>query len=104
MPGQDTGFHDHDGSSGVVAVLRGVVREERLCVGGPPISAVYDAGEAFDFGPTDIHRVRHAGVGPTVTLHVYSPRLSTMGAYEISPDGRLARHRLPEGAALAPLV
>jgi hypothetical protein len=48
--------------------------------------------------------VRHAGTGPTVTLHVCSPRLRTMDAYEISPDGRLARHRLPEGAALSPLA
>ncbi|HEY7076349.1 MAG TPA: cysteine dioxygenase family protein [Solirubrobacteraceae bacterium] len=103
MPGHDTGFHDHDGASGFVVVLRGVVREERLCVGGPPISAIYGAGDTFDFGPHDIHRVRHAGTGPTVTLHVYSPRLRGMGAYAISPDGRLARHRLPEGAALAPL-
>src|SRR5829696_1205232 len=38
MPGHDTGFHDHDGAAGAVAVARGTVREERLCLTGPPVS------------------------------------------------------------------
>src|SRR4051794_14724582 len=33
MPGHDTGFHDHDVSSGAVTVLHGQVLEERLTVG-----------------------------------------------------------------------
>ena len=31
---QDTGFHDHDGSRGAVAVVDGALRERRLAVGG----------------------------------------------------------------------
>jgi hypothetical protein len=30
MPGHDTGFHDHDGCGGAVAVVEGAVREERI--------------------------------------------------------------------------
>src|SRR3954465_2963263 len=33
MDGQDTGFHDHDGSAGSVSVVRGRLREERLRIG-----------------------------------------------------------------------
>src|SRR2546423_2333199 len=68
MPGHDTGFHDHDLSSGAVTVVSGSVREERLHVGEPMTAAVYGAGETFDFSASDIHRVTHAGASPAVTL------------------------------------
>ena len=43
--GNDTGFHDHDLSSGAVAVVEGEVTEERLVVGGPPRRLHHAAGE-----------------------------------------------------------
>ncbi|HMD56905.1 MAG TPA: cysteine dioxygenase family protein [Solirubrobacteraceae bacterium] len=91
MEDHDTGFHDHDISSGGVAVVSGTVREERLAIDGPPRQRSVKAGESFHFSPSDIHRVRHAGSGPAVTLHVYSPPLLRMGAYVIGDDGVLAR-------------
>ena len=59
MPGHDTGFHDHDGSAGAVAVLDGRV-EERLRLLEAPIPVVYGPGEVLEFGASEIHRVRHA--------------------------------------------
>ena len=104
MPGHDTGFHDHDLSSGAVAVLEGEVREERLLLGsGSASSRAYSAGELFDFSPADIHRVVHHGDVPTVTLHVYSPRIARPGAYSIGTDGALRRHQVPSGEELRPL-
>ncbi len=103
MEEQDTGFHDHDISSGAVAVVSGRVREERLTLDGEPIDAVYEAGESFRFAPTDIHRVRHIGDTPTVTLHAYSPPLLSMGAYVIQDDGRLDRREVPSSEELRPL-
>jgi quercetin dioxygenase-like cupin family protein len=104
MPGHDTGFHDHDVSSGAVTVLRGQVLEERLTVGRVgTLSSVYSAGDTFDFSPSDIHRVTHAGGEPTVTLHVYSPRIERPGAYTVSDDGVLRRHPVPGGQELRPL-
>jgi hypothetical protein len=45
---QDTGFHDHDGSRGAVAVVGGALAERRLAVGGPPPpTAIHPAGAAF---------------------------------------------------------
>ena len=104
MPGHDTGFHDHDLSSGAVTVVSGSVREERLRVGAEVTSSVYGSGETFDFTSSDIHRVVHAGDAPTVTLHAYSPRLRRMGAYAIGDGGALQRHPLAYGEELRPLV
>ena len=67
----DTGFHDHDLSAGAVAVA---------------------AGSSFSFTASDIHRVLHAGEGPAVTVHAYSPPLMRMGSYMVEPNGQLLRH------------
>jgi len=91
----DTGFHDHDLSAGAVAVAAGSVREDRLALGRPveePISRVAVAGGSFTFTASDIHRVLHAGEGPAVTIHAYSPPLVRMGSYMVEPSGRLLRH------------
>ncbi|HEY2141253.1 MAG TPA: cysteine dioxygenase family protein [Solirubrobacteraceae bacterium] len=102
MDHHDTGFHDHDVSGGAVAVLSGRVREERLTIDGPPRKRAFNAGETFHFSPADIHRVRHAGLDPAVTLHVYSPPLLRMGAYVVGEHGVLARHPLSSGEELRP--
>jgi len=104
MPGQDTGFHDHDLSSGAVTVIQGSVREDRLALAEQDVGATYGAGETFDFCPSDIHRVSHHGDEPTVTLHVYSPPLARMGAYVIEPSGALTRHPVAEDEELRPLA
>jgi predicted metal-dependent enzyme (double-stranded beta helix superfamily) len=91
----DTGFHDHDLSAGAVAVAAGAVREDRLALGRSieePISRLARAGSSFSFGAADIHRVLHAGEGPAVTIHAYSPPLTRMGSYTVEPTGELRRH------------
>ncbi len=103
MDDHDTGFHDHDRSCGAVAVVSGAVREERLALGGEPRGRTFDAGRSFHFSASDIHRVRHAGADPAVTLHVYSPPLSRMGAYAIGDDGVLVRHAMSSAEELRPL-
>jgi predicted metal-dependent enzyme (double-stranded beta helix superfamily) len=91
----DTGFHDHDLSAGAVAVAAGAVREERLVLGrgvDSPIARTARAGSSFGFGASDIHRVLHAGEGPAVTIHAYSPPLLRMGSYSVEESGQLRRH------------
>ena len=95
MNDHDTGFHDHDLSAGAVAVAHGSVREERLVLGrsiDEPIGRIASAGMQFSFGASDIHRVLHAGEGPAVTIHAYSPPLTRMGSYTVEPTGQLRRH------------
>jgi quercetin dioxygenase-like cupin family protein len=91
---QDTGFHDHDESAAGVAVISGRVREERLRLGAEPAVREALAGEVFSMPAVAIHRVLHAGDGPAVTIHAYSPPLTRTGAYRIGPDGVLEREPL----------
>ena len=104
MDDHDTGFHDHDLSAGAVAVVDGAVAEDRLVLGGEPATHVFEQGAAFSFTAADIHRVRHAGEAPAVTIHAYSPPLWRMGAYEILPGGELRRHSLSYAEELRPLA
>ena len=103
MPGHDTGFHDHDLSSGAVSVVRGSVLEERLGI-GQTSSRIYTPGQTFDFTSAEIHRVTHAGDIGAVTVHAYSPRLRRMGAYAVTRDGALQRHALGYGEELRPVT
>jgi predicted metal-dependent enzyme (double-stranded beta helix superfamily) len=104
MDDHDTGFHDHDVSAGAVAVVSGAVCEERLTIDGPPRGHVFPVGGSFHFSPADIHRVRHAGSGPAVTLHAYSPPLVRMGAYVIGGDRVLVRHPMSYLQELRPIA
>ncbi|HEY3764102.1 MAG TPA: cysteine dioxygenase family protein [Gaiellales bacterium] len=89
---QDTGFHDHDGSRGAVAVVGGALLERRLAVGGPPPpTAIHPTGASFSFGATHIHDVTQTGATVATSLHVYSPPLGEMGFYEVTADGMLSR-------------
>jgi predicted metal-dependent enzyme (double-stranded beta helix superfamily) len=103
MDDHDTGFHDHDTSSGALAVARGQVREERLGIGGVALDRTLGAGETVDFAASDIHRVTHAGNGPAITINAYSPPLWRMGAYEVKPSGELQRHSVSYAEELRPI-
>jgi mannose-6-phosphate isomerase-like protein (cupin superfamily) len=101
LPGHDTGFHDHDDSAAVVAVAEGRVAEERLSLAGV-VSETYGPGEAVRVPPEAIHRVRHAGDEPAVSIHVYSPPLRRVGTYEVGDDGALLRHARDAETPLRP--
>ena len=88
---QDTGFHDHDDSGAGIAVVSGRVREDRLTLAGGTRSRELGPGQTFTVAPVAIHRVLHAGQGPAVTIHAYSPPLRRTGAYRVGPEGELER-------------
>jgi quercetin dioxygenase-like cupin family protein len=94
MPGHDTGFHDHDHSAAAIAVLDGAIAEERLALSGT-VHRTLTRGDAVTIAREAIHRVRHAGAEPAVTLHAYSPPLQRVGTYEVAADGALLRHPRP---------
>jgi len=99
----DTGWHDHDTSSGAVAVTRGAVVENRPRLGGEPVSRTLAAGTAFAFGPDHIHRMAGA-VDGSVSIHAYSPPLWRMGQYSISPSGVMRRYSVSYADELRPLA
>jgi predicted metal-dependent enzyme (double-stranded beta helix superfamily) len=101
MHGHDTGFHDHDDSEAVVAVAEGQVAEERLSLAGV-VAEVYGPGEAVAVPSAAIHRVRHAGDEPAVSIHVYSPPLRRVGTYEVAENGALLRHASAADTPLRP--
>jgi predicted metal-dependent enzyme (double-stranded beta helix superfamily) len=93
--GQETGFHDHDLSSGAVHVCEGQLVEERLELRDGAFlraSVGRGRGTTFDFDASHVHSLRHAG-GPelAVSIHVYSPALWRMGYYEVGSDSVLRR-------------
>ena len=103
MPGHDTGFHDHDGAAGAVAVVAGSICEERLRFGAAPTRSEHEAGEVLTFGPDDIHRVTHLSGEPAITIHAYSPQLRRMGTYFEGPGGVLMRRAQDEDEELRPV-
>lgn len=98
----DTGWHDHDLSSGAVRVVRGALLESRPRIAGDPLARIVHAGERISFGPDHIHRLSCAQDG-SVSLHAYSPPLWRLGQYSISADGVMRRHSISYAEELRPL-
>ena len=74
LDAQDTGYHDHDLSSGAVHIVGGSLCEDYFY--------------RDDKGWIDVRtRERHAGGPPASSIHVYSPALWRMGYYEPGEGG-----------------
>lgn len=90
---QDTGYHDHDVSSGAVCVVEGELVEDYLYRGDDgwirEQTRSRAAGSVWHFDPASIHGLRHPGGPPVTSIHVYSPALWRMGHYEAGPLGLL---------------
>jgi hypothetical protein len=96
LDAQDTGYHDHDRSSGAVYVCEGRLCEDYFVRDADgwirEKTKEHLAGSVFDFDSSYIHGVRHAGGPPATSLHAYSPALWRMGHYELGQQtGALGR-------------
>jgi predicted metal-dependent enzyme (double-stranded beta helix superfamily) len=93
LDAQDTGYHDHDVSSGAVSIVEGVLSEDYLYRDEDgwikEKTRQRTAGETWHFDASSIHGLRHAGGPPATSIHVYSPALWRMGHYEAGPLGLL---------------
>ena len=98
----DTGWHDHDVSSGAVHVVEGALRESTLRLGGEPGERIVPAGRSFAFGPDHIHRLC-GQAGRSVSLHAYSPPLCRLGQYAVDDNGVLRRVSVSYAEELRPL-
>jgi quercetin dioxygenase-like cupin family protein len=85
LPGQTTGFHDHGESEGAFTVALGTLEERE-----PGDARTLGAGESWAFGRDYVHDVRNTSDAPAVSVHVYSPPLSTMTRYEETGEGLVA--------------
>jgi hypothetical protein len=94
---QSTELHDHGGSLGALTLVTGSLdemrwdgaklRRRRLTAGDQaafPLGWVHDVVWAPDSSPH---------VGPTLSVHAYSPPLSAMSYYEVTHRNTLRRMR-----------
>jgi predicted metal-dependent enzyme (double-stranded beta helix superfamily) len=111
LPGQSTGFHDHGGSAGAFGVVWGDLHE--CVVPGPGQGAPaslrprphdrsgaapgdtlikrVSPGVVRTFGPRYVHDVRNTSESSVaVSVHAYSPPLSEMTRYNLTPGGLVA--------------
>jgi hypothetical protein len=100
--GNDTGWHDHDISSGAVHVVRGALVESNPRIGGAHLRTVVAEGGTFSFGPDHIHRLTDEA-GQAISLHAYSPPLWRLGQYSIDDGGVMRRVSVSYADELRPL-
>jgi len=101
-PGNDTGWHDHDISSGAVRVVRGTLMESNPRIGGAHTQMAITEGGSICFGPDHIHRLT-GEAQQSISLHAYSPPLWRLGQYTIGDDGVLRRVSVCYADELRPL-
>jgi quercetin dioxygenase-like cupin family protein len=101
-PGSDTGWHDHDTSSGAVQVVEGALAEFELRLGASERRHEYHAGDCFSFDPSHIHRLV-CETGCAVSIHAYSAPLWRLGQYSVDHDGALHRVSVTYADELRPL-
>ncbi len=89
LPGQSTGFHDHGGANGAFGVVWGQLDEHVVPRGAVTAHAKsLPAGQVRSFGPHHVHDVRNSSAGSVaVSVHAYSPPLSAMTRYDLTPGG-----------------
>jgi predicted metal-dependent enzyme (double-stranded beta helix superfamily) len=101
-PENDTGWHDHDISSGAVAVVDGALKEYNPRIGGSHVEVQVEGGVSFAFGPEHIHRL--VGFADrSVSIHAYSPPLWRLGQYSIDEGGVMRRLSVSYADELHPL-
>ncbi|MBO2450472.1 cysteine dioxygenase family protein [Actinomadura barringtoniae] len=101
-PENDTGWHDHDVSSGAVRVVAGALEENNPRIGGAHVQTVIPEGQSFSFGADHIHRLVGAA-DASVSIHAYSPPLWRLGQYSISDDGVMRRVSVSYADELRPM-
>jgi hypothetical protein len=91
MPGQCTGFHDHDSSDVGIAIARGVIVERQLQLPTGATALELRHGDTRQGPAGYIHSVAHGEGGPAVSIHCYSPPLMKVGQYRVDRCGVLRR-------------
>jgi predicted metal-dependent enzyme (double-stranded beta helix superfamily) len=92
-------LHDHGGSFGVVHVVEGELVEtytDRRSR-NPLRSRLVAAGDTLEVPSTCIHEVWNTHADPALSVHVYSPPLTTMTFYDHRPEHYLEPLRTARG-------
>ncbi len=90
LAGQQTGFHDHGDSAGAFAVISGCLTERTAPYWRPEASGrKLRSGSIRSFGSQFVHDVRNESTEAAVSIHAYSPPLTSMRRFEVTEHGRL---------------
>lgn len=92
MPGQGTGFHDHDLSSVGLAIAQGMVVERQMLIPTGATRLELTPGSSRQGGPGYIHSAAWGSGDPAVSIHAYSPPLLKVGQFRADENGVLRRH------------
>ena len=84
--GAETGWHDHAGSPGALAVASGSVVEETWALGAVQRRRLAE-GDSSSSDAEHVHNVCGRGKGRSLTVHAYAPRLVEMTAHTLRPAG-----------------
>jgi mannose-6-phosphate isomerase-like protein (cupin superfamily) len=94
---QSSDWHDHSGSSGAFAVTSGRLQEQRRAADLVSVaSRTLGPGQHATFGPNHIHDVDYLSGEPAVSIHAYSPPLTSLTFYDRTDFGFVAREVIPE--------
>ena len=105
LRGHHTELHDHGGSSGAFAVVQGSLTEVRVTTDRTStLHRTVGESQSVAITPTTVHDVFNPVDTPAISLHAYSPPLSSMNYYELGGRGlqlqrTTAEHELSEQAA-----
>jgi quercetin dioxygenase-like cupin family protein len=95
-PGGRIDLHDHGSSAGAVTVTSGELRETTVVNADSDSvrceTKVVRTGEAVTFGAHYVHDFANVGESPAVSVHVYSPRLTSMSYFEFVEGGLALSH------------
>jgi mannose-6-phosphate isomerase-like protein (cupin superfamily) len=81
-------MHDHGGSSGAFWVVSGRLREDfSTSLAGRIRRREVSAGNGIAFGPRYFHDVINDRPEAATSVHVYSPRLTSLTHYRLTPAG-----------------
>lgn len=94
-PGGQVTLHDHGSSTGAITVIDGVLTEaipRRDDAGRLGLdSRELHGGTTLAFAEGHVHDVTNESGRHALSLHVYSPALTHMTQYDLTPDGLVAR-------------
>lgn len=86
-------LHDHAGSLGALTVVRGELVEQRWVAGRGLRSRTLHTGRGASFPLGHVHDVANTRAETAVSVHAYSPPLTAMSYYDVTPAGVLRRTR-----------
>ena len=91
MPGQGTGFHDHDLSGVALICAQGMVVERQMLLPSGATRIEMTEGSCREGGAGYIHSVAWGSGEPAISIHAYSPPLVRVGQFTVDEQGVLTR-------------